>query len=193
MIVICPGHNLQSQGASYKGITEHQEACLWSTEVVKLLRDYFPVPTFFGDLPGKVKAINNLEGVKLCCEIHFNSDTSKRSAGSETLYMPGSVLGKKAADAVQAELATVFPPSRGAKEGWYRQDHPNKYEFQGDVEGDEVPLYFLEKTKFTALIVEPEFIYNYDTLSKKRHDGCVSLAQGLLKALQAIEVQHGNP
>ena len=34
-------------------------------------------------------------------------------------------------------LAEIFPPSRGIKEGWYRQDFPGRVDYDGDVEGDE--------------------------------------------------------
>lgn len=182
-VLLSAGHSPSSKGASYNDFNEYDEATRW----VLLLHDLlinthsFPcatVPT--GTLLSKVAHINADPFAKLAIEIHFNSDESKRQHGSETLYMPGSEKGKWAAEIVQAELAGLFPPSRGAKEGWYRMDKPGHVDYRGDVDGDEAVLYFLRATKPVSLILEPEFIYNRETIETKRDAACAALAAALV-------------
>lgn len=187
MIALSAGHYPASPGACHGDYCEHAEAAAWVSIVANLLRGQVPpviVPT--GRLTEKVTWLNRQAGVKLACEIHFNSDASKRQAGSETLYCPGSARGATAAAIVQAGLGGVFPPSRGAKEGWYRMDKPGHVDYPGDIDGDEKKDYFLEKTNMVALIVEPEFIYNWKTIEDRRHAGCSALAAGLLRAYEGL-------
>jgi len=187
MILLSAGHYPEKQGACHNGWCEHPVAVWWADITANLIRGQMPVdivPT--GRLSQKVRYINEQKDVALMCEIHFNSDVSKRQSGSETLYCPGSRKGKIAAEIVQAELAGVFPPSRGAKEGWYKMDKPGQEDYPGDVEGDEKPDYILAYTKPVALIVEPEFIYNKTLIEQRRTAGCAALAKGLLKAVEAI-------
>jgi len=188
MILLSAGHYPAARGACYHDVCEHSEAVTWVEVTANLLRgrqQVAIVPT--GPLDEKVRWINQQPNVSLICEIHFNSDESRKQHGSETLYCPGSKIGAVLGGIVQAELAGVFPPSRGAKEGWYRMDRPGHKDYPGDVEGDEVPDYILQHTRPYALIVEPEFIYNYHLIEERRHAGCAALADGLHRAAQSLQ------
>lgn len=187
MILLSAGHHPLAKGASYNGHTEHDEAILWVSEIANLIRGRMRVdvvPT--GPLGGKVKWINAQAGARLVCELHFNSDESKRQHGSETLYCPGSWSGKAVAVAVQQAIGGLFPPSRGANEGWYRMDKHGRVDYPGDVDGDEKLDYFLEATNPTAIIVEPEFIYNWSVIQDRRHPACAALADALVLSAQTI-------
>jgi N-acetylmuramoyl-L-alanine amidase len=171
MILISAGHHPLAKGAGYNDHYEHDEAVIWASEIAGLIRGRMMVdivPT--GSLGDKIEWINNQTDAVLLCEIHFNSDESKRQTGSETLYCPGSVKGKAAAEIVQKALAGIFPPSRGAKEGYYQMDKTKG------------PDAILVKTNCVALIVEPEFIYNYAVIEERRSPACVALADALVKA-----------
>ena len=175
MVLISAGHHPGAKGASYNGHNEHDEAVLWAEDVVALIRPSLPVaavPT--GHVSEKIKWINAQAKIHLICEIHFNSDVSKRQTGSETLYCPGSMIGRAVAVVVQAALGGVFPPSRGVKEGWY----------QGNKSKGILAL--LEKTVRPAIIVEPEFIYNWDVLQDRRKAACAELAKSLIEAATNI-------
>ena len=175
MILISAGHNPLAKGAAYNGHNEHDEAVLWAEDVVNAIRPRLSVETVpTGHVSEKIKWINAQPKVHLICEIHFNSDESKRQTGSETLYCPGSLIGRAVAEVVQAALGGVFPPSRGAKDGWY----------QGDKSKGIVSL--LEKTIRPAIIVEPEFIYNWDVLQARRKAACAELAKSLIEAATNI-------
>lgn len=183
MILISAGHHPNAKGAGYNDYYEYDEAVLWASETANLIRGRVlvdVVPT--GPLHKKVEWVNLQKGATLACEIHFNSDESKRQKGSETLYCPGSVNGKMAATLMQGALSGIFPPSRGAKEGWYRMDKPGHIDYPGDVDGDEVEDYFLKKTNPVALIIEPEFIYNLTVIQDRRHPACAAIADALVKA-----------
>lgn len=176
MILLSAGHNPSAKGAGYNDHYEYDEAVLWASEVANLIRGRMMVdivPTGF--LSDKIAWINKQKEAVLLCEIHFNSDESKRQKGSETLYCPGSRKGKIAAEIVQKALAGIFPPNRGAKEGFY-QMNPAKG-----------PDAILAKTNCVALIVEPEFIYNYAVIEDRRHPACAALADSLVKAAEAIK------
>lgn len=178
-ILLSAGHSPSSKGASYNGFNEYDEATRWVYLLHGLLINThaFPCATVpAGNLLSKVAHINADPFVKLAIEIHFNSDESKRQHGSETLYMPGSEKGKWAAEIVQTELAGLFAPSRGVKEGWHKQDKPGHVDYRGDEDGDEAVIYFLRATKPVALVLEPEFIYNRETIETKRDAACAVLA-----------------
>jgi len=175
MILISAGHHPLAKGASYNGHNEYDEAILWASEVANLIRGRSPVnmvPT--GRLPEKIAWINAQKNISLICEIHFNSDESKRQHGSETLYCPGSLLGHASAEIVQQALAGIFPPSRGAKQGWYQMDKSKG------------PDALLAQTARPAIIVEPEFIYNWSTIQERRHPACAALADALVFSAQSI-------
>ena len=175
MILLSAGHHPAAKGAGYNDHYEYDEALLWASEIANLIRGRMMVdivPT--GRLPEKIEWINNQAGVSLLCEIHFNSDESKRQHGSETLYCPGSAKGKIAADIVQRSLAGIFPPSRGAKEGYYQMDKSKG------------PDAILAKTSCVALIVEAEFIYNYSVIQERRHPACAAIADALIEATNKL-------
>ena len=183
MIILSAGHYPSSPGACYPegnhGWCEYDVAAEWVNTIAAVIREQVAVaivPT--GRLSEKVAWINDRcsrHSVSLAMELHFNSDTSKRQKGSETLYCPGSLRGEMMAHIVQGALASIFPPNRGAKEGWY----------QGSVEGDRKELYFLKATACPALILEPEFIYNRSTIDANRSIACEIIATALIEAINA--------
>ena len=175
MILLSAGHHPLAKGATYNEHNEHDEAVLWIDEIAGLIRVLFPVdvvPT--GNVSAKVAWINSQPSATLACELHFNSDVSKRQKGSETLYCPGSPIGEAAAGIVQAALGGIFPPSRGVKQGWYQGDKKNG------------PIGYLKTTKCPALILEPEFIYNIGVIQERRHPACAAIAEALVLAAQNI-------
>ena len=191
MIALSAGHYSEKPGACWPADShtwcEHDLAVHWVAQVALLVRQGVEVQIVpSGWLGDKVRFINGLADCKLAFEVHFNSSTSAKARGSETLYAPGSGKGRRAAKTVQGFLARVFPPDRGAKEGWYRQDLPGHVDYAGDVEGDERKDYFLAKTVPVALIVEPEFIFNRVTLEKLELSGCRALAEGILAAYDQL-------
>lgn len=173
MICISAGHHPTKPGACFKGFCEHAEALRWASDIVLELgyRKAVLVPP--GPLRDKVQFINDHDPV-IALEVHFNSAVNARGdhigEGCETLYYPGSTGGMLVAEEVQNELAVLFPPSRGVKEGWYRMDPSNG------------PDYFLARTRCPAVIVEPEFIHHVDRISKLQHPAAVSIAKALLVA-----------
>lgn len=187
MILLSAGHHPGAKGAEYNGHNEHDEAIVWVSEIANLIRGRMPVdivpawkllirdPNTKKIIGGKIHWINQQKHVSLACEVHFNSDESKRQSGSETLYCPGSVVGKKAAEVVQKALGGIFPPSRGAKEGWYQMDKSKG------------PDAFLSETRCVALIVEPEFIYNWPVIESRRQPACAAIADALVDAAKLME------
>lgn len=171
MIYISVGHHRAKQGASYQGVTEYQLASVWGAKVVSILH-YMELPAqlVFGTLKEKVIAINGNTPM-LAVEIHFNSAVNAQGdrigAGSETLYYPNSMKGKRLAQCIQQKLGGIFKPNRGIKEGWYRMD--KQYG----------PDYFLAKTKCPSVIVEPEFIHRTKDIQEKRLEGCAAIAEGI--------------
>lgn len=193
VILVSAGHYPAAKGAQFQGFTEYPETAEWANGLVTAInavgtskREYplaIRVPD--GHLRDKVAHVNEVcDSTKVFCamEIHFNSANVPGVKGSETLYAPGSQRGRKIARIVQRHLAKQYPPNRGVKEGWYRMDRPGVIDYAGDVDGDEVIDYFLRKTKCPALIVEPEFIQNYDLLLKTKAEGILALAEGLIDA-----------
>lgn len=194
MILISAGHYPESPGTCYPANNphwcEHAEAADWVNHIAILVRQQIKVevvptgPLLIYDkikkqvTGGKVHWINEQcrrHNIKLAVEIHFNSDASKRAKGSETLYCPGSVRGEMLATIVQGAVASIFPPNRGPKAGWWKMD-PSL----GKKD------YFLEKTHCPALIIEPEFIYNRSTIEANRHTGCEVIADALIEAARHV-------
>lgn len=180
MILISAGHHPLARGACYDGFCEYDEALKWRDEIISILGDQaVAVPT--GTLPQKVKWINALDA-NIAIEIHFNSaiiNGTHVGRGCETLYYPGSKKGKDLARTIQHAIAPIHFPDRGIKEGWYRMDKPGIVDYDGDVEGDEKPDYFLRKTNCTAIIIEPEFIHYKIEIPHKRKGTCESIAEAL--------------
>jgi N-acetylmuramoyl-L-alanine amidase len=183
-VLLSAGHYPAAPGACSGEVCEHPLAIEWCDRVfLELVNSGVRcIPVLPGPLKDKVRFINRHQA-DLCVEIHFNACGGCSARGSETLYMPGSLNGFKAANEIQKYLADVFPPSRGVKEGWYRMDRPGIKDYAGDVDGDEQPDYFLRKTRWPAVIVEPEFIHNTKEVIQKRDEGCHALARGIIAAL----------
>lgn len=191
MIALSAGHYPKAPGACWPPESqtwcEHDLAMRWVARVAQIVHEQVMVHVIpSGWLGDKVRAVNTLPGCKLAVEIHFNSASSAKARGSETLYCPGSAKGYTAARTVQDHLSKIFLPDRGAKEGWHRMDRPGHVDYAGDVEGDEKIDYFLAKTKPVSLIVEPEFIFNVKTLQDLELSGCRALANGLLAAYEQL-------
>ena len=172
MIFVSAGHHQDAKGASFEGANEFDEALFWQLEILHLLGSLaMPVPS--SRLGSKIQYINDtlrdLIGPHLAIEIHFNSDPGRQGRGSETLYYPKSHIGKDFANQIQEQLSIIYGPNRGAKEGWY-QMNPEKG-----------PDYFLAKTNCPALIIEPEFIHNYEKIREGRSAGCKVIADTLKK------------
>lgn len=191
MIVLSAGHYPEKPGACWPADShswcEHDLAAHWVGQITALVRQQVAVQIApSGWLGDKVRFINSLKDCKLAVELHFNSSPSAKARGSETLYVPGSWRGRRAAEIVQGFISQVFPPDRGAKEGWYRQDLPGHVDYTGDVDGDEHKDYFLANTIPVSLIIEPEFIFNRMTLEKLEQSGCRALAEGILVAYDQL-------
>ena len=173
-------HNPDRPGAKWEGLEEHSTSRRWTRRIVELLQhngvDAVIVPHH--SLRGKVEAINEL-GADLALEVHFNGCGGCGAKGAETLYYPGSAKGRAAAEAVHAFVAKAASRDRGIKEGWYRQDHPGQVDYDGDVEGDERVLYFLQKTNCPALILEPEFIEQGKQIKRREMGLCRAIADGI--------------
>jgi len=184
MIFISAGHHQKAKGASYKNIAEFDETVLWQKKIAMYLDPdtFILVPS--GRLGDKICFINeqilaSSSGPHIAIEIHFNmawKDTDEDGEvdideylgrGSETLYYPNSHNGKHLAEMLQAKLSIIYGPNRGAKEGWY-QMNPAKG-----------PDRFLSKTNCPALIIEPEFIHNYEKIVEGRLAGCKIIADTL--------------
>lgn len=191
MIALSAGHYPQAPGACWppenQAWCEHDLAVHWLGQIAVIIRQQVKVQIIpSGNLIEKVKFINSLTACKLAIDLHFNSSPSFKARGCETLYCPGSTKGYRAAVTVQNLIAAVFPPDRGAREGWYRMDLPGHVDYAGDIEGDEKVDYFLAKTIPVALIIEPEFIFNRTTLEKFEHSGCRAVAEGILAAYEQL-------
>lgn len=179
-------------GAVYQGFAEHKEALAWRDEVAHAC-ELLGVPANVVpeiSLREKVVYINQRcaqLGPSIAIEIHFNGGgTPGKTRGCETLYAPKSSKGAVLAELVQDSLEPLFPSSsgksRGTKEAWYRQDHPHRVDYPGDVDGDEVADYFCVHTVCPAIICEPEFIYERLGIQGKREAACREIAKALFKA-----------
>lgn len=194
MIFLSVGHSPKHKGAHANGVWEHDLAKDWVLSLASALnaraRSYQMVP--LGELPAKVRWINERAlNTDIAVEMHFDSSPRGVGSGSLTLYCPGSERGRRLALVVQDQLSVICPPSRGAREGWYRLDEPEHEDYPGDVEGDEVPLYFLHRTVCTALILEPEFIHNVETIERVRDAACAVIADALVQFIDD-EVKRGG-
>jgi hypothetical protein len=142
MIILSVGHDEERQGAKHLGISEWMLA----TNLVKFI-DHPDIVVIDRTLEETVMVINDWPGpVDLAVEMHFNSHPT--ALGCETLYCPGSIPGKAAAEAFQTAYVAgyFFVRDRGVKEGWYKMK-PNTF-----ID------HFLRATSCPALILEPEFI-----------------------------------
>lgn len=175
IIEVSAGHHPASPGARYRGFSEHQEALLWASIIVRNIGPMAGlVPV--GVLKEKIAWINSQKECHLAVEIHFNSARNTNGLnigdGSETLYYPGSEKGHLAALGVQALLSPICDPDRGAREGWYRMNKASG------------PDYFLSRTRVTSLIIEPEFIHRTEEVIPVREQACRAIAQALVEVVQ---------
>lgn len=170
MIFISAGHYPSAPGAKWERFIEHDEAVIWAEALVEQISTAMFVPT--GVLKSKVDFINErIMNGDIAVEIHFNaardSNNNPVGKGCETLYYPGSTKGKSLAEVCQAAMASLFPPSRGVKEGWYRMNPDNG------------PDFFLAKTRCPAVIIEPDFVHRSDLIMDNREQAIVNLANAL--------------
>lgn len=168
MIYLSAGHHPKAPGAAWKGFVEHSEANAWVWEMLDWLPEAVVVPT--GDLNRKISWLNQRATAKdILVEVHFNAATPS-ARGCETLYAPGSTRGREIATKLQGVLERFFV-GRGVKEGWFQQD-PKRG-----------PLAILSRTRCTAIIIEPEFVYNAELIRSRRKACCVALAQELRRLI----------
>lgn len=183
-IALSIGHYHYAQGASFQGVTEHSLATRWVRAIqFESERIFVPRP---GKLPLKVQQINDAD-IAVAFELHFNACGGGGVLGCETLYYPGSQKGKQIAEYVQLELVSLLSTKdRGAKEGWYKMDRPNSVDYFGDKEGDEMPDYFLAKTKMPSIILEPFFIEEAVSRQVDPDDIAAAFARVLEAAADAV-------
>ena len=175
MIFLSAGHYPERPGACFNDFCEHGEAVRWVNEIVSVIDvGVVIVPT--GSLKKKTEYINNYDTggeSSICVEIHFNSalkDGHHIGTGAECLHMPESQKGAYVAHEIQgAIVADKEICDRGIKEGWYRMNRRNG------------PDYFLSKTRYPAVIIEPEFIQHMRVIQLKREDTCSRIAEKLIE------------
>ena len=154
-IAISVGHNPTAPGAAFENYTEYSEVILIASFLVQNLQreGHLAYIIGTGGLKHKVSQINDIEP-DIAVEIHLNA-ANTYAHGCETLYCPGSKIGKQLAQNVQTELNKVTNNrDRGVKEGWYHMIKPPNPKAQKD--------YFLAETCCPAIIIEPFFIDNIE-------------------------------
>lgn len=201
MIILSAGHYAEKVGASCGQYTEYPYTSIWVNKIQEYIlsnEGMDSVVVASGTLPYKVSQINQIvANAKLpdphfiAVELHFNSDSSGKAHGNETLYCPGSKKGKLLATTFNNYLMKVACPllgkDRGVKEGWYRMDRPDVVDYKGDVDGDEKPDYFLKETKCPALILEPCFIQDLDKFIKYENEICKGISESLIEAYKVLK------
>lgn len=180
-------HYPEAMGAQYRGFSEHPESIVWTMIVKDVLEkqgiDVVVAPV--GRLRQKVEWLNK-QHPDVAIEIHFNGSHNSKVNGCETLFHPKSKKGRALAAVVHNSYAgKMNNRDRGIKEGWYRMDRPNVIDFEGDVDGDERPDYFLAATNCPAIIIEPEFIARIRTITTRRCEAATAIALGIIKYLEA--------
>jgi len=186
MILVSAGHNPEAPGACFGKYCEHAEAVKWVDEILNQMESMARrVPT--GTLPEKVQFINDQPLVHAAIEVHFNSDTSHKGHGALCCYDSNKSIAKDLAVAIESRLIPIFGQHwRGVMEGWYHMDRPGIVDYPGDVDGDEHHLYFLQRTKCPAVILEPEFIYNFLKIESNREAACTAIVDGLLEFYEKL-------
>lgn len=201
MILLSAGHNPDKVGAKHDIYTEYPYTMSWAHKIQSYIledEEMDSVVIDTGTLPYKVGQINQIvrnaelpDPFFLAAELHFNSDPSGKAHGNETLYYPGSPKGKLLAIAFNNYLMKVSCPmlgrDRGAKEGWYRMDRPNVQDYKEDVDGDELPDYFLRKTACPALILEPCFIQDLGKFINYENIICKGIADSLVSSYTLLK------
>lgn len=181
-IAIAAGHDPKRRGACYDGVCEHELAIGWQMAILANLGAHGRAVPPNMALREKIRWINAYPDTSLAVEIHFNAAGTTKATGCETLYMPGSSKGRRAAEIVQNAISSLCAPNRGVKEGWYRMDRPGQVDYKGDVEGDEIVDAFLRQTKAPAIIIEPFFIHELSRIEVMREPVCAVIAGALIKA-----------
>jgi N-acetylmuramoyl-L-alanine amidase len=160
-VAISAGHHPEAPGAAKNQLTEYHETAIIAGMLVNAL-GHVGIKAYLigtGPLQKKVAEINAGRfdsGV----EIHLNGGGGD---GCETLFCPGSVIGRSFATGIQSALVARMPAKdRGVKDGWYRMDRPGVVDYPGDVDGDEKHDYILAETNCPFVIVEPFFIDGTD-------------------------------
>lgn len=207
ILILSIAHYPERSGASWQGIREHEESVKWVNFIYSRLSKYTDITTHLvgiGKLGDKVAQVNKLVDQTrimraivpiLAVELHFNSAGPTFVIGNETLYYPGSVIGKNAAMQFNDEFTDyassqfgLHIKDRGAKPGWYRMDRPGIKDYEGDVEGDETPDYFLRKTKCTSLILEPHFMCELESMVHWTQSA-ISIAEALRATVKCLTSQ----
>lgn len=183
-IIICPGHHPAAVGATWEGssnlIKEHDKTDEWVRRIMDRAGGSGIHITMVHGMPlrEKVNRVNEIsltvQRDAIAVDLHFNAAGRTYVEGCETLYYPGSDRGHVAAEVFQttfmARANGLAGRDRGVKEGWYKQDHPHRVDYDGDVEGDEVPDYFLKATNCPSLILEPLFLCQFDGMTSEVED-----------------------
>ncbi len=172
MFYISAGHHAKAQGASNGIHTEFMEAIKWQAKIIQYLDDFGlesrVVPN--AKLKDKVDYINDGDPT-YAIEVHMNGNMPY--SGCETLYYPGSDRGYLLASCIQDNLHIACGNrDRGVAEGWHKRDPKNG------------PNFFLKNTKCPAVIVEPEFISNWDAIQEMRDRACYHIARSLQRAYE---------
>lgn len=190
-LILSAGHHPEKTGASWNGLREYD----FTDKFVCVITDYLRERGYTVEnvpnsrLPDKVYYANALPYTRhnaVAVELHFNSAGKTYVEGTETLYYPGSTSGKELAQSFHSEFVKlagdIVGRDRGVKEGWYRMDRPGVIDFYGDEDGDEMPDYWLRKTRYPALILEPCFMCQLEDM------GCdwVNLAKKVAQSLEII-------
>lgn len=185
VIGVSAGHHPQAKGATWRGVSEFDVTVPWQEELFEQIRTFDPIDHLYlqpkliepKKLWHKVEQINKAK-CDLAIEIHFNAGA--KTNGCETLYAPGSTNGLSWAKVINVHLHRAMGnKNRGVKEGWYRMDQPGVVDYDGDVDGDEKPDYFLAKTRMTALILEPEFMFEIENIREKMVEACTAILVGI--------------
>jgi len=181
-------HFPKKVGADFCGFNEHNESKVWIMLVERALKNLGigVVVAPVGGLRSKVAWLNK-HNPEVSVELHFNGSVNPNVAGCETLFYPGSKKGLVFANTVhRAYKESMGNRDRGVKEGWYRMDRPMIVDYAGDVDGDEMPDYFLRETNCPALILEPDFIAQVNNITTRRFDACVAIAKGIKIYLETL-------
>lgn len=190
-VAISAGHHEGARGAGANNFFEYPETMKWATILMTIINDRYPeirahlVPA--ESLTEKVRFINALHDqykLSFALEVHFNSSPGGGASGSESLFCPGTKKGVRAANIIQNAIGELMAPNRGTKEGWYKMDRPGIVDYDGDMDGDEHPDYFLKATKCPAVVVEPEFIQHQGAINTNRDECCSLMADAIARIVR---------
>lgn len=181
LVGLSVAHFPKKAGADFCGFNEHNESKVWMLLVQLALKELGidSVIAPVGGLRSKVAWLNG-HNPAVAVELHFNGSVNPTVAGCETLFYPGSKKGRVFANTVHRVYKDAMGNrDRGVKEGWFRMDRPTIVDYAGDVDGDEIPDYFLAKTNCPALILEPDFIAQVNNITSRRFEASEAIAKGI--------------